>query len=55
MITRGAAIESIVPQVKPMPETAFYEMMEKILMLPDAAKIIESESAKYKPKEEDAA
>ena len=55
LITRGAAIESIVPQVKPIPETAFYEMMEQILMLPDAAKIIESESAKYKPNEEDAA
>ena len=55
LITRGAAIESIVPQVKPMPETAFYEMMEQVLMLPDVMKIIESESAKHKPKEEDAA
>ena len=55
LITRGAAVESIAPQVKPMPETAFYEMMEQILMLPDAAKIIEAESAKYKPQEEDAA
>ena len=55
LITRGAAIESIVPQVKPMPETAFYEMMEQILMLPDAVKIIETESAKYKPQEEGAA
>ena len=55
LITRGAAVESIAPQVKPMPETAFYEMMEQVLMLPDAAKIIESESTKYKPKEEDAA
>ena len=55
LITRGAAVESIAPQVKPMPETAFYEMMEQILMLPDAAKIIEAESAKYKPQEEGAA
>ena len=52
LITRGAAIESIVPQVEPMPETAFYEMLERILMLPDVEKIIESETAKYKPKEE---
>ena len=55
LITRGAAIESIAPQVKPMPETAFYEMMGQVLMLPDVVKIIESESAKYKPKEEGAA
>ena len=55
LITRGVAVERIAPQVKPMPETAFYEMMEQVLMLPDAAKIIETESAKYKPKEEDAA
>ena len=55
LITRGAAVESIAPQVKPMPETVFYEMMEQILMLPDVAKIIEAESAKYKPQEEGAA
>ena len=55
LITRGAAVESIVPQVETMPETAFYEMMEQVLMMPDVMKIIEIESAKYKPKEEDAA
>ena len=27
LITRGAAVESIVPQVEAMPETAFYEKM----------------------------
>ena len=54
LITRGAAVESIVPQVEPMPETAFYEMMEQILMLPEVAKIISTETAKYK-KEGDAA
>ena len=42
----------LVPQVEPMPETAFYEMMERVLMLPDVAKIIEFETAKYKPNEE---
>ena len=31
LITRGAAVESIVPQAEPMPETAFYEMMEQVL------------------------
>ena len=54
LITRGAAVESIAPQVKPMPETAFYEMMEQILMLPEAEKIIRTETAKHK-KEGDAA
>lgn len=52
LITRGAAVESIVPQVEPMPETAFYEMMEQILMLPEVEKIIRTETAKYKQKED---
>ena len=34
LITRGAAIESIVPQVKDMSERDFYQMMEKILCHP---------------------
>ena len=54
LITRGAAVESIVPQAEPMPETAFYEMMEQILMLPEVQRIIRTETAKYK-KEGDAA
>ena len=52
LITRGAAVESIVPQVEPMPETAFYEMMEQILMLPEVEKIIRAETTKYKQKED---
>ena len=52
LITRGAVVESIVPQVEPMPETVFYEMMEQILMLPEVTKIVGTETAKYKRKED---
>ncbi|MBR0091350.1 MAG: DUF3847 domain-containing protein [Lachnospiraceae bacterium] len=48
LITRGAAVESIVPQVAPMPETEFYGMMEQVLMLPEVQRIIRTETAKYK-------
>jgi len=37
LITRGAAIESIVPEVKPMDERSFYALMEEILLHPDIA------------------
>lgn len=37
LITRGAAIESIVPEVKPMDERSFYALMEEILLRPDIA------------------
>ena len=35
LITRGAAVESIIPSVKSMGETEFYELMETILHLPE--------------------
>lgn len=35
LITRGAAVESIVPAVKNMNEVEFYELMETILTHPD--------------------
>lgn len=35
LITRGAAIESIVPEVKPLTEVEFYSMMEHIFSLPE--------------------
>lgn len=35
LITRGAAVESIVPAVKDMNEVEFYELMETILTLED--------------------
>lgn len=35
LITRGAAVESIVPEVKPLTEVEFYSMMEHIFSLPE--------------------
>ena len=40
LITRGAAVESIVPEVKAMAEVPFYSLMEQILSLPEAQAII---------------
>lgn len=34
LITRGAAIESIAPEVKSMDEQSFYALMEAVLNLP---------------------
>ena len=47
LITRGAAIESIVSEVKTMDERSFYALMEEILLRPDiAAHIRRSASGK---------
>ena len=40
LITRGAAVESIVPEVKAMAEVPFYSLMEQILSLPDVRAVI---------------
>ena len=40
LITRGAAVEHLWPQVKPMTEGTFYELMEAVLALPDAQSIL---------------
>ena len=42
LITRGAAVESIVPQTKELTETEFYSLMESILNLPQAEHFIRS-------------
>lgn len=42
LITRGAAIESIVPQTKELSEAEFYSLMESILNLPQAEHFIRS-------------
>lgn len=42
LITRGAAVESILPEVKAMSERAFYELMEAVLSLPEARAVIQS-------------
>ena len=40
LITRGAAVESIVPEIKAMAEVPFYSLMEQILSLPDVQAVI---------------
>lgn len=40
LITRGAAIESIVPSVKEMDEAEFYALAERIFSLPAVMEII---------------
>lgn len=42
LITRGAAVEHLWPQVKPMTEGAFYELIEAVLTLPDAQSILQA-------------
>ena len=42
LVTRGAAVEHLWPQVTPMSETTFYELMEKVLALPEAESILRS-------------
>ena len=46
LITRGAAVESIVPEIKSMAEVSFYGLMEQILSLPDVQDIIQSTVSK---------
>lgn len=41
LITRGAAIESILPATQPMTERAFYELMEAVLTLPAVQSVIQ--------------
>ena len=40
LITRGAAMESVFPDVKPLTEREFYEMVERISELPGVMSII---------------
>jgi len=40
LITKGAAIESIVPAAKDLPETVFYELMEKVFDVPAVQEIL---------------
>ena len=42
LITRGAAVEHLWPQVKPMTEGAFFELMEAVLALPEAQSILKT-------------
>jgi hypothetical protein len=40
LVTRGAAIESIVPQVREMGEVEFYSLAEKIFSVPAVKEIV---------------
>ena len=40
LITRGAAVESLVPGVKPMSEAAFYRLMARVFSLPEVKAIL---------------
>ena len=40
LITRGAAVESLVPEVRDMSERDFYLLMEKVFALPEAAGLV---------------
>lgn len=45
LITKGAAIESLVPATKEMGETEFFSTMEKILTLPSALPLLPQKEA----------
>ena len=40
LITKGAAIENLVPETKELGETEFFSMMEKILSLPSVLPLL---------------
>ena len=42
LITRGAAVESIVPEIKEMDEVPFYTLMEQILSMPEVNAVIQA-------------
>lgn len=42
LITKGAAIVSIMPQTRDMSERAFYVLMEKVFSLPEVKAVVET-------------
>ena len=40
LITRGAAVESIAPEVRGMSERAFFVLMEQVFSLPEVAALV---------------
>ena len=40
LITRGAAVESIVPEVRGMSERGFYVLVEQVFSLPEVANLV---------------
>ena len=51
LITRGAAMESVFPDIKPLTEREFYEMAERISELPGISPIIEEAVARHQAHE----
>ena len=43
LITRGAAVESLAPEIKTLGETEFFELAEKIFALPEVKSLIAKE------------
>ena len=43
LITRGAAVESLAPEIKTLGETEFFELAEKIFALPEVQNLIAKE------------
>ena len=51
LITRGAAMESVFPDVKPLTEREFYEIVERISELPGVMPIIAETVARHHAEE----
>ena len=43
LVTRGAAVESLAPEIKTLGETEFFELAEKIFALPEVQNLIAKE------------
>jgi hypothetical protein len=52
MITRGAAVESLLPQVKPLTEAEFYSFVESILSIPSVRSAVGAALSPYVHSEE---
>ena len=46
LITRGAAVESVVPEVRGMNERAFFVLMEQVFSLPEVAALVSCATAR---------
>lgn len=42
LITRGAAVECVAPEVKDMGEVAFYNLVEEVFSLPKVRQLVQS-------------
>ena len=51
LITRGAALESIFPAIKPLTEREFYEMAEQLSELPGVFPILEEAISRHNAQE----